>query len=313
MEEVDSDMVMIEHDSDTEMEDEQEIHQPNLDDYAVSKSVKKEVKDNLLKVPKSNNIKRIGQYSSMIQKEQFLEHSEEVQSPISEPELENEEPTIINKPSPAYVLKMTKLRPASSYAKPSNTEPRKIVTVPYKPTVKLPCKVLKPVKKLNTITNVKVSQKSFNPRDDAIAIKHIKEKIYQRSYLKTNENEPIASTPIEKVYVPSIAEKPIVENPIEVDPILELPILKAPPKKKPKARRNTIAERPAKVVEAKVKKVKSPKKVVEPKVPKRKVIQRSKLISIMIKTKFKHISNKNFTFFNRKQCCCSTDCARKLR
>ncbi|CAO1381236.1 unnamed protein product [Diamesa tonsa] len=287
-------------DSDVEIVEEQEIYQPNLDDIPPTKRVKQVVRDNPSKVPKSKNIKRIGEYSSMIQKEQFLEHTEEGQNPISEPsELENEEPTNTNKPTPAYVLKLTKLRPASSYAKPSNTEARNIVTVPYKPTVKLPCKVLKPVKKLNMITNAKVPQKPFDPRDDAIAIKHIKEKIYQKSYLRTNENEETASKPTEAVAGSSSAkaveiEEPLeIEEPIEVEEPLEVeepseieepvevvepveieePVeVVEPPKKKLRARRNTIAERPAKVT-----KVKSPKKAVE---PKRKMITRRNSVAV---------------------------------
>lgn len=271
------------------MEDGQGTNQPNLDDTAVSKSVQEIVKDYPPKVPMSKNIQLIGEYSSMIQKEQFLEHTEEIVNPISEPsELENTKPINSNKISPAYVLKMTKLRPASSYAKPSNNEARNIVTVPYKPTVKLPCKVLKPVKKLNMITNAKVYEKPFDPKDEAIALKHIKEKIYQKSYLKTNENEQIVLKPTEVFAEPSDAET--------VEP---------PPKKKSKARRNTIAVRPPKVVVPKVPKEKSPKNAVVPKVPKKKVNQRSELIDIEF---YLNIFVIIFTFFNREKCCCTSGC-----
>lgn len=244
-------------------------NQSDQEDNIVIKSVPEVSKDNLMKVPVSKNYKRIGEYSSMIQKEQFLELPEEIENPIPEPsEIENTIP--INNyipPSPAYVLKMTKLRPASSYAKPSKNESRNIVTVPYKPTVKLPCKVLKPIKKLNMIKTAKVPKKApFNPRDDAIAIKHIKEKLYLKSYLKVNEDEPIALKYAPKSPTNHHSDSDCISELSRTKVVEKLPI------KIPKVRRNTIAERPPKV-----KKIKSPKKQPkkEPKLPKQKAKARS--------------------------------------
>ena len=172
---------------------------------------------------------------------------------------------------------MTKLRPASSYAKPSNNESRNIVTVPYKPTVKLPCKVLKPIKNLNMIKNPTVSKPaSFNPRDEAIALKNIKEKIYQKSYLKTNEDDPIAIKSTQTVLEVSTES-------------CSTDIFELPPLKKTKARRNTIAERPPKT------KIKKAKKIAEPKVPKK-----SELQTLLLK---KNINNIILSFFNRKKYC----------
>lgn len=195
----------------------------------------------------------------MLQKEQFLKIPEVFETTSESSEAENSKPSNTPSSSQSYVLKSTQLRPASSYAKPSNTERRKIVTVPYKPTVKLPCELLKPIRKLNFISNKTVSKTaSYNPRDDAIALKNIKEKIYQKNYLKINED---VCKEIQKQIVPSSESS---DSEIGVS----LPI------KKPKARRNTTAKSPKKETKIKI----TPKKPSKIKVPKKKVIKESELI-----------------------------------
>ncbi|CAO1395900.1 unnamed protein product [Diamesa serratosioi] len=210
----------------------------NADSVVNIKSVNEVVNENTLKVPKSKNYKRIGEYSSMIQKDQFLDLPEECESIPESSEIENTKPTSNTQTSTAaYVLKITKLRPASSYAKPMNTENRKIVTVPYKSTVKLPSKVSKPIKKLNTNSNKTVPKAAkFDPRNDAIAIKNIKEKLYQKSYLKINKDEAKAIT------AASTSKTTVNQNNTDVDgDSSSTEIIETPPKtkSKPKARKTT--------------------------------------------------------------------------